>query len=291
MKNAFSFVASIIVSVLLVFCILGVTGAGIAKGCATEKNFKSISEKYDLDDKVYSELEKYFHERSSSTGIPEDVYMKAIDTEYLNNIINQTIDDGFQRLNGSYSPIDLENKELESSIDTFFNDYADSINYKKDEKFEKKLNSTKNNAYNIIREYCDVYKFDALANHGVISKVSKIYTKIDLIMIGAASIMLILLVALIIINIEAKSEAIYWSGVSALIAGIISITPCAYLLITNYFSSFSVKQAQIYTAYTETMKMFTNNFIHANVVLAICGIILIVIYGIVKPKMEKRVAA
>ena len=284
MKNAFSYISSLIISVLLVFCIIGLAGTGVIKYCATENQFKSISTKYELADKTYTELEKYFHERSSATGIPDEVYMDAIDTEYLSNIIEHTIENGFILLNNGNTSDDFANEELELSIDKFFNDYAESINYKKDDKFEQKLVSTKNNAYKIIGEYCDVYKFRALDNHGVLSKISTIYTHIDLLMIGAASAILILLVTLLIINLNIKSETIYWTGVSSLIAGIIGIAPCTYLLVTDYFSSFSVKQAQIYIAYTETMKLFTSTFLYASIGIALFGILLVILYAIIKPK-------
>lgn len=291
MKNAFSYIASIIVSVLLVFCTIAAMGAGIAKVCVNEKQFKCISDKYDLDEKVYSELERYFKERSSASGIPADVYMDAIDTEYLGSIIDRTIDNGFHRLRGGISSTELENEALEESIDRFFNDYADSIGYQKDDKFEQKLKGTKSGAYKIIGEYCDVYKFGALGSHGVLGKLSQVYTRIDLIMVGAAAAILVLLVMLLLLNLDAKSEAVYWTGVSALIAGIIGIVPCVYLLATDYFSSFSIKQAQIYTAYTETMKLLTNTFLYTSIGVAALGAVLIIVYVIFKPKNKAQAAA
>ena len=291
MKNAFSYVASIIISVLLVFCIIGLAGTGVAKYCATEQQFRSIASKHGLADKTYSELEKYFRERSYATGIPEEVYMDAIDTDYISGVIDQTIDNGFRRLNGGNSSIELKNEALEESLDKFFNDYADSINYQKDEKFEKKLTATKNSAYKVIGEYCDVYKFGALDSHGVLSKLSKIYTHIDLLMIGAASAILILLVTLLMLNLSVKSETLYWTGVSSLIAGIIGVAPCAYLLATDYFSSFSIKQAQIYTAYTETMKLLTNTFMYTSIGVASFGVLLVIIYAIIKPKNKAQAKA
>lgn len=284
MKNAFSYIASVFVSVILVFSVLAGTGAGIVKYCATEQQFKTISEKHDIDDKVRSELEKYFHERSSVTGIPEEVYMDAIDSEYIHGIIEQTIDNGFQRLRGGNASIETKNEKLEASIDAFFNDYADKTGYKKDDKFEKKLTATKNSSYSIIREYSDVYKFGALDSHGIITKLSKIYTRIDLIMITSASAVLILIIVLLLINMSAKAETVYWTGVSALIAGAIGTAPCAYLLASNYFSSFSIKQAQIYTSYTETMKLFTNTFMYASIGIAVLGLLLIIIYAVFRPK-------
>lgn len=287
MKNAFSYAASIILSVLLVFFILALAVSGIVRLRATDEQFMEISEKYELSDKVCSELENYFHERSSSTGIPENVFMDAIDNEYIDSVIDTKIKNGFLRLKDKPTEPDIENEALETSIDSFFREYADSINYTPDDKFEKKLESTKNNAYSIINEYSDVYKFGALEEHGVIGTLSKIYKRIDIIIAVSASAIVILLMLLLIINHDPKIESVYWAGVSAVVAGVIGAAPCIFLLATDFFRSFSIKQPQIYTAYTETMKLFTNTFMYTSIGIAAAGLLLTIIYAVAKPKNKQ----
>ena len=63
-----------------------------------------------------------------------------------------------------------------------------------------------------------------------------------------------------------------------------------YLLATDYFSSFSIKQPQIYTAYTETMKLGTNAFMYTGIVLACVGLLLIIVYAITRPKSAQKKA-
>lgn len=280
MKKAASYIASIILSVLLVFCLLIASGASAAKLCGSEKVFKQLATSEQLDVSVSSELERYFMDRSSATGIPADVYMSAIDTEFLRGVIGQTIDSGFERLRGGETalPIEVSNTELDASIENFFNDYADSIGYKKDDNFNKKLKATKKGAYSIITEYCDVYKFAALDSHGVLARLSRIYTRLDLILVCSLVSVIVLLILLLLANLKAKRDTLYWTGISAVISGIMGIAPCAYLLATDYFSSFAIKQPQIFTAYTRTLKLVTNTFMYISVAAALAGLLLIVIY-------------
>lgn len=291
MKNAFSYIASVIASVLLVFCILASVISVIGYTSVNEKKFKSIAASEHIDEKVCSELGRYFKERSSASGIPAEVYMNAIDSEYVSGIVDQKIDNGFHCLRGGNQSIDLSNAELDASIERFFNDYADSINYEKDEKFAKKVDAAKKSAYRIIDEFSDVYKFGALEEHGVLSKVSKLYTKLDVIMTGSVAASVVLVIILLLLNLSSKSATVYWTGVSSLIAGIIGLAPTAYLLATDYFSSFSIKQPQIFTAYTSTLTMLTKTFMFASVGAAAAGIVLIIVYIIIKPKNKASAAA
>ena len=291
MKNGSTYIASVIVSVLLVFCLLGSSAAVIANSCVNEKQFKSIVSRVNADEKVCSELERYFKERSSATGIPADVYMSAIDTEYISSVIDQRIENGFHALRGGNQSADPKNDELEASIEKFFSDYADSISYEKDAKYEKKLAATQKSAYSIIGEYSDVYKFGALDSHGVLRKASRIYTKLDVIMIASIAVSVLLIAVLFILNLGTKSATLYWSGVSALIAGLIGLIPCAYLLATDYFSSFTIKQPQIFAVYTETLTVLTKTFMFASIGIAAAGLLLVIVYIIVKPRCKAETAA
>ncbi len=291
MKNAFTYIASVIVSVLLVFSLLGSSAAVIAGSCVNEKQFKDIASRVNADEKVCSELERYFKERSSATGIPADVYMSAIDTEYIHGVIDQMIDNGFHSLRGGSQSADLKNDALEASIEKFFSDYADSISYEKDAKYEKKLAATQKSAYGIIEEYSDVYKFGALDSHGVLRKASGIYTKLDVVMIALLAVSVLLIAILFILNLGTKSAALYWSGVAALIAGLIGLVPSAYLIATDYFSSFTIKQPQIFAVYTETLTMLTKTFMFASIGTAAAGLLLIVVYIVIKPRRKAETAA
>ena len=231
---------------------------------------------------VNDELEKYFTDKSHTTEIPAEIYMDAISEDYLNTIIESKIHGGFAVLSRSgYDAPNITNAKLETNLDNFYSDYAKKIGYEKDEKYEKKLQSSKVSAYKIIEEYCDVFKFGALSKHGVLKKVMPVYIRLGSMLAVSIVSAVVLAVILLLVNLKGVSAVVYWLGTSSLIAGILGAAPCAYLLCTDYFSAFTIKQAQIYTAYTGTMDMVTKGFLTASVIAAVSGIVLLLIYGVI----------
>lgn len=295
MRSAGSYISSFIITLLLVFTLIASAGCITAERFATRDNLVNITEEKDISGIVRNELNKYFTEKYAETGIPAELYMNHIDEDYLQSVINNRIDYGFTALSGGNTSEFAEipqNTALDESIKAYFEEYAESSGYEiKDEndKYYKKLADAKKKAYSAIEEYSDVYKFNALVKHGVIKKVKPVYLKLSMITIiclGASAFFGLLL---LICSFKRTRDALYWIGTAALSAGVLGSIPCLYLLNTDYFSAFSIKQAQIYTSYTTAMKTFTENFLTACVILASAAIILYIVYGISTAVSEKKV--
>lgn len=298
MKKISTYIPSLILSVLLVFTFIGGSALIIADININSKRFASLADKKDLDSKVYSELEKHYQEKYHSTGIPADVYMNSLTTEYLNSVIKAYFDTAFESLDSGKKfeseTIIPKNESLEKSIDTFFSDFAESSDYwnttdneeyeKKLANYEKIISATKENAYKTIGDSCDVYKFSAMSKHGVLSKLSKLYRHRALftgLITGFAAVIIILL---FVINRKDKKAIPYWCGVSFLISGIIGAVPSLYLIATKYFDAFSVKQPQIFTAYTTSMYALTEAFMASHIAFIVIGVSMIVIYVVLRGK-------
>ncbi len=282
MKNAVSYVFSFIVSILLIFLTLVSLICLTARSYANPENrIKQIVKEQNISHTVYTELEKYYSERYNTTGIPADIYMNAIDEEYLNNLIMNKIGEGFAALNlERYEPLDPRNEKLDTVLSNFYSEYADSIGAEKDAKYDEKLSDAKSNAYKIIVEYCDIYKINAMNKHGILRKLSPVYTKLPMITGISLIVVTVLLLILFIINLKSKLVFLYWTGISAIISGIIGAVPCIWLKATDFFSSFTIKQAQIYTAYTSTMNDITQNFMTASIITASIGAVVVIIYAV-----------
>lgn len=293
MRNAGSYISSFIVTLLLVFTLIASAGCITAERFATKENIINLTEEKELSSIVHKELNRYFTEKYAETGIPADVYMDNISEDYLQSVINHKIDYGFTALNGGntsgFAGIP-QNPALESSINSYFEEYAESTEYEiKDEndKYYTKLADAKKKAYSAIEEYCDVYKFNALVKHGIIKKVKPLYIRIPMIKIVCLGASAFLALVLLICNFKRIKDALYWIGTSAISAGILGCIPCIYLLNTDYFSAFSIKQAQIYTSYTTAMKTFTENFLKVCIILIISALVLYIIYGIISALCAK----
>lgn len=288
MKKISTYLPSLIVAVLLVFTLIGSSGALLADINITAKKCISLAEKNQLENKIMSELEKNYKEKYNSTGIPADVYMSALSYEYIINFEKAYINSAFDALNfGSSLNVDYpENKDLEDSIDSFFSNYADQNDYEKDENYEIKLRSTKENAYKTIGTYCDVYKFSAMDAHGVLSRLSTLYRKRGVVTAVFILSDLILIAMLLIINRKRKTNVLYWTGISAIITGVLGAVPSIYLLAVKYFDSFSIKQPQIFTAFTSSMYKLTEAFMAVQISMVVIGISLTVVYGVVHDKRK-----
>ena len=281
MKNALTYICSIIISVILVFTVILSVFGVVGKIHVSEERFTSLAVENDVPEKVYSELEKYFSSRSSATSIPASVYMDAIDEEYLKDIIDRIIHNGFAMLNSENTEdMIIYNEKLSGSIENFFNSYAEETGCKKDDKFDQKLEDTKTSAYNVIVDQCDIYKFNALEKHGVLSKLAFFYSKLDIALLICVGACFALTILLTLLNSGTKAGGMFWIGISLAISGIIIIVPCSYFIVSDYFSAFTIKQPQIYTAYTSTLNALNKAMFSTSICIMTIGLCLTIIYRV-----------
>lgn len=294
MKSIGSYIGSFILSVLLIFSVIASIAVTVVNTFANPDKLYEITKEKNISHIVYTEIEKYYFQRYNTTGIPADVYMNAISEDYLDKSIYLKITDSFHIIENNQNEdatiFRLTNEEsIDSALNNFYSDYADSINAPKDAKYDEKLSEAKANTYEVIMKYCDVFQFDAMYNHGILKKISPLYAKLPtltLIIYGSAIFLILLM---ILVNIKSTSVALYWIGISASVSGIICSLPCLYLKATNYFSAFTIKQPQIYTAYTTAMYKAVENFLTISLVSLVAGIILIIIYAfLVKNKKYSK---
>ena len=288
MKKASTYLPSLIISVFLIFLTIASSAILLVDINVSAPKIRNLAEKIELESTIYSEIEKYYTDKYNTTGIPAEVYMDAIDKQYVKSFEEAYIDSAFEALNGSgiMADIHLANEKLENNIDSFFNDFADKNNYKKDENFTRKLSSTKDSAYSTIGSYCDVYKFSAMSSRGVLPQIARIYSRkstITAILLGAVFFIILLL---FLINHKKKITVMYWTGISAIIAGILGLIPSIYLVASRYYDSFSIKQPAVFTAFTSAMYKYTEAFMAIQIALLVFGIAMVVIYGIIGNKKK-----
>lgn len=281
MKNIGSYIGSFIVSVMLVFSLLLTLLITVVNGFANPDKLSNIMDEKNTAGIVHTQLEKYFREKQNTSGIPAEIYMDSISEEYINDVIHTKINNGFYALIGVNQSDRIINNSLETALNDFYSDYADSINHPKNAEYDEKLSTAKSNAYKIIEECCDVFKFDSMQTHGILKKAAPYYGKIPTLVLISCGLSAFLALVLILVNLKSTSAALYWLGVSAIVSGIIGAVPCFYLRITNYFSAFTIKQPQVYTAYTGAMNAVVNSLLTAFIAAIASGIVLIVVYGLI----------
>lgn len=280
MRSFKTYIPNLILSVLLVFSFIGTLGLLAAKEIASPSKLKTMTANNEISAKIRTELGKYFEDRYNVTGIPADSYTSALTDEYIQQTVDMYIDCGFNYINGSDAP-DFkipENKKLVENLSNVFNNYADSIAYEKDDLFYIKLNETIESAYNAVGEYSDVYKMSAMYNSKTLDKIRKIYPHLNSMVFGTSIACVVLMIILLALNRKNKSDTLYWIGISAALAGIIGAVPSIYLIKSNYFDSFTIKQPQIFTSFTSAMYKAVQIFMNFELIILAVGIILAILY-------------
>jgi len=298
MKRLSSYIPSLLISILLVMLMICSIGIIIVDININANRTITLSEKKNISEKTVTHLNRKFREISGASGIPSDIYTENLNQKYVQSVINAYINSGYSSLkSGKKMDVEIpQNEEMNKAIDDFFNNIADKTGYEKNDDFYEKLENTKKNAYQIIGENCDIYKFSSLEKHGVLSPASKVYRMRSLLTFASAGGTALIILFLIFINQREKKNVLYWTGISAAIAGIIGMIPSIYLLSTKYFNAFSIKQPQIFAAYTGGMFKLTEAFMAASISVCAVGITLIVLYAAIgshktEQKNEPEVSA
>ena len=294
MNSLKKYIPCLILSLILVFSSLGTSAVIIVNEYASADKLIELTEENEIVPMIKTQLEKHFSDEYNATGIPVEVYAEAMNEQYINSVLEKYIADGFAVLEGEPYATDTAptfktpvNEALEADIKKFFSDYAESINYEKDDNYNNKVDFAISSAYNVIGEQCDIYKLKTINNEGLLTKAKPIYHNLGVILLACLAVTVLLIIIIVLINIKSLTAVLYWIGVSSLISGVIGIIPCLYLNATNYFDAFVIKQPQIFTAFTGLMYNAVDSFMMNQIILAVLGVILIIAYPVIRG-LEKK---
>ncbi len=290
MKKASRYIPSLILSVILVFALAGTISAFVFSLCFTRENALSIAEKNNTSETVMLQLEKYYAEKQHSSGIPAEVYMDSLNADKIDEIISYKINDGFDKIEGKSDNVGnyYEISDTVESIESFFSEYADENGIPKDEVYDEKLKSTVESAEKTIESQCDVYKFETLESQNILSKASGVMKYIQMIMTALVIADAVVMLLIFAVNHKEKTSFFYWTGISALISGVVGIIPSVYLICSGFFNSFTIKQPQVFSVYTSAMTGFTKVFMYSMTVLILLGILLLAVYSVCEKKKSKK---
>lgn len=288
MKNKKTYIPCVLISIILVFSMLGTAICVIAdKVVLNENTCIKIIDKKDLTSKTRNYIEKTFKEKYNSTGIPPEVYMENISDEWLDGVIKNRISNAFLYVkNQSEYSKDIDFNALDAGIMKFFENYADENGYVKDSSYNDKLKKEIDTAHKIVNSSLDIFKTDTLYESGVFSQVRR-YTgyleKLNYLFIIADVVCIVILLLLCMKNIR---DILYWSGISFIISGIIGLVPCVYITSSNYFDSFVIKQEQIFTAFTTFMYRITDSFTVFEMSVLAVGVLVIIVHSLTQLRVK-----
>lgn len=277
----------ILLTFLLIFLLIGSETALLIQQKALHKDtFYQVITQQELGKKAYSSLDTYFQSRSNSSGIPKEVFMNALDEKMLADAVYVSALSGLDYLNrnsDSYS-VTLEFSALETSVTEFFNQYAETNHYEKDEIFNQKVQSTIDEAEKKILFTVDTFKFATLYELGFLEKIRHFLTLFRKLMTMSCIATVLLLFVLVVLCRKQMTESFYWLGLDGLISGLMITVPCLYLLKTDYFSGFVITEPEIFSAIVGYLQHVTNQLCTVGGVTAGIGLLFLVIFAVIPKK-------
>ena len=285
------YIPKVLLTFLLIFLLIGSMFSLLIQQKAFHKEtFQNIIIQQDLGEKAYASLESYFQSRSNSSGIPAEVFMDSLDKDSLENAILYSTLQGLDYLQGNQEAYErtLQFTELETSVTDFFNQYADENGYLKDDAFQEKVQSTIDEAEKKIYFTTDTFKFSTLYENGWLAKIRhflSLFQKMAVIIFILTGIILLLL---ILCCKSQFSESLYWVGLSGLFSGLLTSLPCLYVLKTDYFSGFVIKDPQIFAAVVGYLQFMTKQLCTLSICIGVVGLVCLIIFTIMQKISAKK---
>ena len=275
-----------VTAILLFFAAFAAEGAFVMKKYAlVPDTYKSILKLNGSYEKAYNELCKQFESEENATGIPASVYTGAVTQDVFSSLIDSQIDSAFNCINGNAPTIENtvseeELKVLKTSIEGFFEEYAKSIGYQKDEVYFQKIDSVYASASEKITDTADVFQLNKIAKAGFINAASKLVKYSDKIFIAAFGVTGFLLLVLLIANIKGISGFFYWMSISFGSVSAIIVAGSIWLKHSEYFNRFAIKAQHIYSSITGACYYYTDLLLMINVAVLAFSVISMIIFWI-----------
>lgn len=280
-------IVRIILTVLLSFCIAGYILFSAADSILSlPKVYTDIIQDEKLADKAYDAIESDFEKQYNTTAIPAEVYMEAIDPQWLEKEMCKRAEIYIDYIDGKEADYLTDYSTLEKNITDFFNEYAESINYKPDDAFDKKLDETIVNAESIIENRMDAFYMNTLKSNGYLDKIQKYKPILTILNWTLYGLFMILIVVLILIERTKSWRRLYWSGTGFFCGGMLGLIPCIYALCTNVINSFAVKDPIIFTAVTNLLENGLQRIMSKSVLFIVLGIIIIILNAVFCKKKQ-----
>lgn len=291
MRRPVTYLASVILTLLLIFSLLITMGAGVVQFFALDTTTAlSLVQTQSLPERVHTFLETEFRQRESTTGIPAELYTDAISAAVLEPIIRDTVTNGYAYLRGETASLSVspDFSALEDKLRQFCADYAAQQGLEQDERYDQAVRTTISEAEEIILSACDVFRFGTLNDAGVFQAAKRYIPWVGAAVAALIAVSVLLAAGLFAVNRHAAEHGCYWCGTALLIASLLLMIPSAWLHVTRWFDRFAVKTDHTFAAVT--------GFLYANtralIVTAAAGIVvaavLYVLFVLLHTHRQKR---
>lgn len=283
MKRMEKYIPNLLLTMLLVFALIGLEGIVFAKNqlMRSEPYIEAV-ETNDVALKSMNAIEKYFKDSENYSGIPAEVYMSAITENDIKSMIEMKINNAFDYINGSasgYNEMQFDFSELEKSISDYFAEFAEENNVEIDDAYNQQLQKTIDTAESEITNFTDVYMLKMIEKTGAFSKLNKLYGFVNPLIYITAGLAAL---CIIIILFLSRNNFFYWLSSAFLCSSVLALIPCLYFKFSGYLDKLVIRNDYIYSAVTGMLNGTLNKYIALQAGIFVVGVILMAIYLILQ---------
>lgn len=299
MKVSEKYILNLILSILMVFSLLGTVGLSFVKNhLLNETTYTQNSEKNNIPQMAYDEINTYFTNSTDYSRIPADVYMSVITVEDVKSIINLKVQQLFDYITAGNSKALVEKNDyteislysaLEKSITDYFDKFAKENNVEVDEAYKTQLQNTIDTAISEIDNYTDIYLIDLIEKTGAIEKVRKYYNLINILMYVCIAVTVLCAAIIVILTRKRIANTLYWLSISGICMSIIMLIPTLWLKISGVTNKLIIRNKCVYSAYTGFLSNSIGSLLTTVIItFAISAAILIIAIVISKFTNKKK---
>lgn len=280
MKITEKYIPNLILSILLVFSLIGTALAMSAKYYIfSEDTFIENSDNNNIPEITYNEIEKYFKDSEAYSAIPADVYMSAITKSDIATIINIKISENLSIITGSENiTMPFGYVKLERSISDYFDKFAQENNVEINDDYNNQLQKTISTAISEVDDFCDVYMLDFMNKKNIIAKAADIYKYLDPIMYIFMGLSILCIILICGISRKSFRNVFYWISMSFICSSVIMLLPTLYIKLSGMADKLLIRNENIYTAVTSYISKILNMLCITEIIMLVIGIVFIIMY-------------
>lgn len=298
MKVSEKYILNLILSILMVFSLLGAVGMCFVKNhLLNETTYIQNSERNDIPQMTYDEINTYFTNSTDYSKIPADVYMSAITVEDVKSIINLKIQWLFDYITAGNSKTLVDKNDyteihlysaLEKSITDYFDEFAKENNVEIDEAYNTQLRNTIDTAISEIDNYTDIYLIDLVEKTGVIEKIRKYYDLINILMYVCIAAAVLFAVLIVISTRKRIANMLYWLSLSGICMSILTLIPTLWLKISGVTNKLIIRNKCVYSAYTGFLSNSINSLLTTVMIILAISIVILIIAIVISKFTNKK---
>lgn len=298
MKITEKYVLNLILSIILIFSLLGGGAAVFAKQyLLSSDTFIAVSDKKEIPQKAYDEINDYFTKSEAYSGIPADVYMSAVTVDYVKSLIDVNIMNMFTYIyavgEGELDEHDFRDtngvdfEQLEKNVTDYFDKFAKENNVEVNDEYTAQLQKTIDTAKSEIMNITDIYMINLIDETGVISKVRNLYKYIDPVIYACIGLAILCVVLIAVFSRKRVGNIFYWISTSVICMAVLGLIPTLYLKFSGITDRLIVRNECVYAAFTGLFADIIGILIFAEIIILAVGAVLLII-GMLASKLGDK---